>query len=332
MVSPTWSCWSVPSAKKTWSTWKERTDAGTWSASAMTTARMRKETTVSAPDAMIDLHAHSTASDGSLTPSELVSLARDSHLDAIALTDHDTIEGLPEAFDAGRRYGVEIVPGVEISAVAPAGQLHILGYLFDPDSAALHDALQWMQQQRASRNPRLAQRLRELGIPVEMEHVKEIAGTGQVGRPHFARALVELDAASDIEEAFQRYIGEQGIAYIPKTRMEPERAFDAIRAAGGLPVVAHPIYMERHGVRLEEHLPRWIEMGLAGLEVYYSAHSERDMRRFDALVDRFGLIKTGGSDYHGDPKPDIRLGTGFGNLRVPYRLLDEMRSALPVSG
>ncbi len=275
----------------------------------------------------IDLHCHTTASDGSLSPRELVRKAARLGLEAVAITDHDTIAGVDEGMHAGRDYGIEVVPGVEISTGIDTFTPHLLGYFIDPASAPLREALDRMKQYRDERNPRLIARLNELGIPITLEQVRRQAGGELIGRPHFARVLVNLGAAKTVQDAFDRYLGSAGSAYIQKKRMPADEAVRAILDGRGAPVLAHPFTLTRHGADLENILKPLLDAGLKGLEVYYPDHTEEETHTFQRLADRLGLVKTGGSDFHGSAKPEIKLGTGLGgDWCIKVNILPALRS------
>ncbi len=276
---------------------------------------------------MIDLHTHSTASDGTYSPKDLVSLAVDIGLKALALTDHDTVEGLAEAARAAEELGLPFVPGVEISVrFEGAGHCHILGYFVDPASESLKKTLSLLQEARAERNRRMVEKLQALGVEITLAELEEKAGGGEVGRPHLAALLVEKGVVRTVEEAFEKFLKKGAPAYVPKARLSPEEAFSAIQAAGGLAVLAHPVHLKLSPSELADYVARLKDMGLAGLEAYYTDHSPEFTSFCLDLARRFDLVPTGGSDFHGHNKPDIKLGRGFGNLRVPeecyHRLLE----------
>ncbi|QJA06347.1 PHP domain-containing protein [Thermosulfurimonas marina] len=276
---------------------------------------------------MIDLHTHSTASDGTYSPAELVHLAVQEGLSALALTDHDTVEGLFEAQAEAQGLGLAFVPGVEISVrFEGPGHCHVLGYFVDPESEGLRETLALLQQARSERNLRMVEKLQALGIEITLEELKERAGGGEIGRPHFAALLVEKGVVRKVEEAFERYLKKGAPAYVPKARLTEEEAFSAIRAAGGLPVLAHPWHLHLSPEALARYVARLKDLGLAGIEAYYTDHTPEFTSLCLELARRFDLVATGGSDFHGHNKPDIKLGRGFGNLRVPeecYRRLRE---------
>lgn len=276
---------------------------------------------------LIDLHTHTTASDGSLTPRELVAAARRAGLRAVAVTDHDTVDGLAEALAAGRELGVEVVPGVEISVNRPgtSAGMHMLGLYVEPDRAGLTAGLRRLQKAREERNPKIAARLQELGVSATMEEVSAVSGGGQISRAHFAQVLAAKGVTANRREAFARYLGNDAPAYVPKFRLDAAEAIALLRAAGGVPVLAHPGLLKLEGAQLESLLRRLRDQGLEGLEAHYSEHDAALRRRLESLAARLGLAVSGGSDFHGDPKPDIKLGWGRGDLRTPAGLLAEIK-------
>ncbi len=283
----------------------------------------------------IDLHIHSTASDGSLNPKDILALAQKAGLAAISLTDHDSIEGAREIVDHGIPETLQFVTGVEISAnplqqLNIYGSFHILGYGFRMDDPALNRALTTQQEARKNRNPRLIARLNEMGFDISLEEVVSASGKAQIGRPHIADLMVKKGYAASIEEVFQNYIGKGKPAYVEKQRIAAEKAIALIHAAGGIPVLAHPGLLE---IKTEEAFERLFSvltaMGLRGVEAYYSGHTRNQTAFFVNLAHRHSLLVTGGSDFHGAINPEMRLGTGRGDLCVPYaiyeRLMDEIQ-------
>lgn len=259
--------------------------------------------------AYIDLHTHSTASDGTFPPREVLRLAKERRLKALALTDHDTIAGLPEAVAAGQEFGIEVIPGVEISAKHPQGSMHILGYFLDYENDRLAQRLAVLQQARKDRNPRIIAKLNQLGIPLTMEQVERISGGGQVGRPHIARALYQGGFVRSLQEAFDIYLGNNGRAYVSKFRFSPDEAIAMIRDARGIPVLAHPFTLGLEtSETLRPLLKELMALGLAGIECYYPEHSSGQEGLYLFLARELGLLITGGSDFHGDNKPEVNLG------------------------
>lgn len=266
---------------------------------------------------MLDLHAHSSASDGSLPPAELIELAEQVGLTALALTDHDTVAGIDRAAAAARGKRVRFVPGVEISTRLEGGTCHLVGLLIDHESPELTAGLERVQRMRSERNPRIVAALARIGMPVSLEEAAEVSGGELVGRPHFARVMMRKGYVRDADEAFERYLGNGGPAHVPKERLEPAEGIRLIRAAGGVPILAHPDQTGRRGAALAELVGALAEQGLAGLETRYSSPPAHAAAEYARLARDNGLVESGGSDFHGAAKPEIRLGRGFGNLHVP---------------
>ncbi len=276
----------------------------------------------------IDLHAHTTASDGSLTPTELVEKAAGLGLAALAVTDHDTIQGLAEARAAASAAGIQFVPGIELSVEDEGGRFHLLGYLFDPDNETLLKTLIDIRESRAARNALMAEKMAQLKLPVTMEDVRAEAGDGDViARPHFAQALMKKGIVKSVQEAFDRYLATGKPLYLPKQVLTPHDAIALIHQAGGLAVMAHPglIPLSREALaKRVESLAR--DSGLDGIEAYYSQHSPAETEWFLALAERLNLLVTGGSDFHGTPKPHVPLGIVFAQGPAPLGLLETMRT------
>lgn len=279
----------------------------------------------------IDLHIHSTASDGTLSPAALVAMAVSLGLGAIAITDHDSIAGSREALLEGIPEPLGFLTGVEISAEPPPsypgkGSLHILGYGIRLDDPELNRTLEKLQDARKDRNPRIVALLNQLGIPMTMQEVEQEAGEGgQPGRPHIANLLIRKGVVADIDAAFDRYLGNGRPAYVDKFRIESVDAIRLINAAGGIPVLAHPCLLElEHDDQLDEILREMVSMGLKGIEVYFTAHTAEQTRRYAELASRYDLLMTGGTDFHGDMHPGTRMGVGRGDLLVPYHLYENL--------
>ena len=274
---------------------------------------------------MIDLHTHSTASDGKLYPAELMRHAQAVGIEVIALTDHDTLSGLEEASEEAARIGVELIPGVEISAENKPGTLHMLGYYVDPSDAELMETLSWLRGGRDDRNHIILSKLAELGCPLEWDEVAALAGGESMGRPHIATAMVNRGYVSSFNDAFDRYLGKGAAAYTDRDKMTPEIAIKCIRSAGGLPVLAHPQTLSLSDDELSDLLSRLTSMGLAGVEVYYYSHSEEETALYTSLARRYDLIVTGGSDFHGPGMIETRLGVGRGNMKIPKSIADDLK-------
>ena len=274
---------------------------------------------------MIDLHVHTTASDGSLSPKEVVRHAKERGLKAIAITDHDTVEGVPEALEEGRRVGIEVVEGVELSVDSPKGTCHLLGYFLDPLDDAFREKLRVVQRARQERNLRMIKRLKELGVDLTLEEVRAIAPHGQLCRPHFALAMVKKGYVATVDEAFERYLRKGGPAYVEKFKFTPEEAIESIRRAGGVPVLAHPFTLELDKEELDRFLKALKERGLEGLEVYYPDHTREQKELYRALAQKYDLAVTGGTDFHGSSKEGIELGIGSGDMALPYTILEALK-------
>lgn len=274
----------------------------------------------------IDLHIHTTASDGTHTPQEIISQAIKLRLKAIAITDHDTLAGSRQAIEAGIPSSLEFLTGVEISAAPPpfysgSGSFHLLGYSIRLDDPELNHALSELQQARKNRNPAIIQRLNDQGISIELNEVRQLAGKGQLGRPHIGQVLVNKGVVSSMNEAFDRYLGTNGSAYVDKFRIECRHAIDLILGAGGIPVLAHPglLNLNSHD-QFDKLIGGLKDMGIQGVEALYSEHSAEQSRLFSKLARHHNLSITGGTDFHGAIQPEIALGTGKGNLFVPYEV------------
>ncbi|HWO94042.1 MAG TPA: PHP domain-containing protein [Dehalococcoidia bacterium] len=250
-----------------------------------------------------DFHTHSTRSDGILPPAELVRLAASRGVRLLALTDHDSMEGIPEALEAARQAGLLLIPGIEMSTDIPDDEAHVLGYFLDPSDEALQAELARMREARFDRGRRMVAKLNEMGVPVRWERVQEIAGDASVGRPHVARALLEGGWIASFDEAFERYIGRNGPAYAERDKLTPADAVRFILDHGGVAVLAHP----REIATLEPVLDQTVEAGLAGMEVYYRSYSEDDIARLASVASAWGLFPLGGSDYHGQGSEGERL-------------------------
>jgi predicted metal-dependent phosphoesterase TrpH len=245
----------------------------------------------------------------------------------MALTDHDTVDGLPEAVAAGETYGVEVIPGVEISAQYPGGTMHILGLFIEYQDGRLDERLAVLKQARIDRNPQIIKKLNDLGVMITMARVEEISGGGQVGRPHIARALMEAGYVANLQEAFDKFLGYQRAAYVSKFRFPPDQALAMIRAAKGIPVLAHPFTLNLGSAfALKNLLIALKDLGLAGLEVFYSEHSPEQETLYLKLARELDLVISGGSDFHGLNKPEITLGSMSCQSKVTYALVEALKA------
>jgi len=244
----------------------------------------------------VDLHTHTTASDGTCEPKENVRIAKEAGLAALAITDHDTVAGIAEAKEAGAQFGIEVIPGIEVSSVARGQDIHVLGYFVPHEDAHFRERLVGLRETRHERNKLLITRLQELGISIKLEDVyKRKQGTDKnIGRPHIAEELMELGVVTSIEEAFDKYLGKGGAAYVNPPRITPQEAITLIKEAGGVAVLAHPgLYDD------DELVKELIEFGLDGIEVFHPDNSETQRDVYRKWAEEFGLVVTGGSDFHG---------------------------------
>ena len=281
---------------------------------------------------MIDLHTHSTVSDGSESPERIVELAHEVGCSAVALTDHDSLAGLARARARADELGIRLVPGCEVSCVPVAGGgIHVLVYFVDNPTSPLGIELDRLRHDRRTRNLALVERLNELEIPVTLALVAVHAGSREgIGRPHFAQAMVDMGAVSSIDEAFHRYLANGGEAYIPKGRLSVADVCGLAGDSGGVVVLAHPTTIGLTGDALAGAVRDMARAGLGGLEAVYGRYSPQLRTDLGNLARRFGLVPTGGSDFHGATKPDLFVGTGTGDLKVPDRVLDQLEAVRPV--
>jgi predicted metal-dependent phosphoesterase TrpH len=253
-------------------------------------------------------------------------LAAESGASAIAVTDHDTVSGIPEARRSADQAGIEFIAGLEISAEFAPGTMHILGYAIDDSSPELRSSLDRLKQARANRNPQIASRLQQLGCDIGYEEVAELAGNEVVGRPHFARLLVRRGYASSIQDAFNRYLAKGAPAHVEKARLSPAHSVELIHNAGGVAVLAHPYQLGLPSLdEVEEVVGELADLGLDGIEAIYSRHNSEQRTAYSEMAARHGLLVTGGSDFHGSYKPDISIVKGTGDLKVPYELLTHLK-------
>lgn len=267
----------------------------------------------------IDLHMHSTFSDGMDTPTKLVEIAKQRSLAAISLTDHDCLDGVGEATEAGERVGVEVLPGVELSSEFKGRDLHILGYGVDPEHEEFEGMLKTFRDTRHKRGIKIVEKLNALGVSIEPAEVLAKAEGAALGRPHVAAVLVERGFVSNTNEAFNRYLAEGQAAYIPKYKISPSDAIDYVHRAGGLAFMAHP------GIFLEsmEEMLELVAQGFDGVEVYHPQHNATRIRDLEAMAEERGLLVSGGSDYHGFPGRDV-----LGGQDISYALVERIKERL----
>lgn len=278
-------------------------------------------------DKIIDLHTHSTASDGSMSPTELVRHAKEKGLAAIALTDHDTVDGVKEALVEGARIGLEVIPGIEIS-VDYKPEMHILGYFLNVEEyTKIRRELGIIKQGREERNKKIILKLNSLGVNITEAEVKNYALGEITGRPHIARVLVSKGYVKTINDAFDKYLSKDGLAYFKRFELPPSEGIKAIVNAGGVPVIAHPVFLGKNYDEMDKLLKELKEYGLAGIEAIYSENSKEDTGNLLRLAIKHKLLVTGGSDFHGTYKNGLEIGSGRGNLKVQYELLEKLKRA-----
>lgn len=276
----------------------------------------------------IDLHVHSNCSDGTYTPAELVEYAQEKGLAAFALTDHDTVDGIPEALAAAKGTGLEVIPGIEFSTEFRGKDVHIIGLDIDTQDENFLRQLRRFQDSRDIRNEKMIANLREMeGVDISWEQMQEAFGDAVWTRMHFARYLLDKGYVKTKEEAFERYIGDTCPCYVPREQVTPIQAVHLIRSNGGIPVLAHPLTYHLPEEVLTELIADLKKAGLIGMEVIYSTHRGFDEDNMRRLARHSGLCISGGSDFHGSNKPTIDLGVGRGNLKISYEILKQMREA-----
>ncbi len=277
---------------------------------------------------LIDLHVHSTASDGTYSPAEVTKLALESGLTAYALTDHDTVDGVSEALKAADGTNLTVIPGAEFSCEYDGKEIHILGLYLNTRCDELLSVLHKVREIRDRRNEELLALFQSDGFPITYEDLIHGNEHTVITRAHFARALFEKGCVNSVSQAFDKYLGDGKKYYRQKQMLKPEEAIRLIKVAGGLPSLAHPLQYKLGWKKTEELLSYLKGSGLMGVEVYYSSHSQSDSIHLREISSQLGLVSTGGSDFHGANKPDIHLGSGYGGLRVSASLLTDIKAKL----
>lgn len=279
----------------------------------------------------VDLHTHSTCSDGTLTPEELAIHAKNKGLSAFALTDHDSVDGQKRAAEKSKELGIEFINGIEFSTVDDT-DIHIIGLFIDTENETLLKTIESLRKSRMNRMKKICENLRGLGFDISFEDALKISGTDFVGRPHIAKAMVEKGYCKTIAECFDKYIGNGKPAYVKKTELSTVNAVKAIKAAGGLAFLAHLNQTKYTIEQLEKLLIKLKAAGLDGIEGYYTEYTPENVAEYRALAEKLSLAISGGSDYHADIKPSISIGTGYGNLSIPYYIVDNMKGILKRTG
>ncbi len=273
----------------------------------------------------VDLHTHTTASDGTLTPTELVVAAAEAGITGLGITDHDTLDGLEEAAEAARQMNIEMIPGIELSIDYPHGRFHMLGYYINWKIPGLERRLTRLKENRAIRNARMLEKLRACGVDLSMEEVLADSGGGQLGRPHMAKALERKGAVESVQQAFDLYLGENGKAYVPKDKITLEEGIRLIHESKGVAVLAHPSTLKLNEEEIETALIQFKSLGLDGMECYYSQYSLQQIDGYLAKAFKVGLLVTGGSDFHGSTKPNVQLGHVIEDNPAPDAILHALK-------
>ena len=271
-------------------------------------------------DGKVDLHTHTYFSDGALSPRELVLRAHEVGITVLSITDHDNIDGLVPAMEVAKDFGIEVIPGVELSSTLGTKDIHILGYMFDPSNKNLRDTLEFLKKERFIRAERIVRKLNSLDLPLDFDLVVARAGHGALGRPHIAAAMLDEGLTSDYAEAFEQYIGDSCPAYEPKYKISPEDAVEIIANAGGISTVAHPGWYVS-----ESDLSHLIRSGVDGIEVVHPAHDPNRVRYYRGIASTYFLLESGGSDFHGGKRNDYQ---NFGTYCVTHEMLDAMKRRL----
>lgn len=277
---------------------------------------------------MIDLHVHTTASDGEYSPKEIVRLAKINNIKTIAITDHDTVEGVKEAIEEGKKIGVEVIPGVELGVTVPHGKLHVLGYFIDYNNKNLINSLNTLKEIRNERNERLLETFKNNGIDITIDDVLKYADGKVIGKPHMAQVLIEKGYASDVEEAFTNYFNKEPYKSIRRKPFEVKEAFKVLKDANGIVVVAHPVTLKLKGKDLEDKILEYKKFGLDGIECFNNIHTQDDIKELIDIATRNNLLITAGSDYHGpNVKPNVILGSGKnGNIITDIPVVEKIKT------
>lgn len=275
-----------------------------------------------------DLHTHSKASDGTKTPSELVCLAKDIGLTSIALTDHDTIDGLAEFKTAGVKYDIETISGIEFAAAYKNTELHIVGLFIDENNKNLMESMKYIVNERTERNKKMLYVLKKLGIDISLDELENNAGGNIITRAHYANVMKEKGYVRNNDEAFNKYIGSGKAGYVKRETLTPKNCIEVIRNAGGIPILAHGTLYGFNYLDIFNVVGELKKYGLMGMETLYSTYTHKQAYEMLKICEHYNLLESGGSDFHGDNKPDIKIGTGRGNLKIPQEFTEKMKEAL----
>ena len=279
-------------------------------------------------DSLTDLHTHSFASDGTMSPSEIVRMAKDVSLASIALTDHDTIDGLAEFKEAGVQYGIETIAGIELAAAYKNTELHIVGLFIDYENKELISNMEYIVNERAERNERMLHALNNIGIKISLEELEENAGGKIITRAHYANIMTEKGYVQNNAEAFSNYIGSGKPGYVKRKTLTPEKCITTILNAGGVPILAHATLYGFNYLDIYQTVGELKEYGLMGMETIYSTYTGKQSMEMRKICRHYQLLQSGGSDFHGANKPDLSIGKGRGNLKIPQEFAEKMKEAL----
>ncbi len=273
----------------------------------------------------VDLHTHTTFSDGTFTPEEIIDYAKKKNIKALAITDHDNFDGVSEAVFYGKKYNIEVISGIEMSTDFFDKEIHIVGLFIDINNKQLNFELNGLKEKRKKRNCLAIEKLRKLNINIVYDELEEISSNKIITRAHFAKILMKKGYINSVKECFDKYMGEGQAAYVKREVISPEKTISLINDAGGIAILAHPLLYNLTDDKLNEMILYLKSIGLKGIECIYSTHTEENTRYLIALAKKYGLKVSGGSDFHGENKPNLDLGTGYGNLYVPYEVLENLR-------
>ena len=277
----------------------------------------------------IDMHTHTTASDGTLTPTELINLAKETGLKAVAVTDHDTVEGIEEALKEGEKVGIEVIPGIEFAAAYEGEtEIHILGFFIDYKNHKLNETLKSIKEARDKRNILMVENLRKIGMNITIDDIINEAGGNIITRAHFAAVLEKKGYVKSKNEAFKYFISPGKPGYVRREFITPKMCIETINNAGGVAFLAPPTLYKISYKQIEKLVSELIEYGLKGIEGEYSTYSDEQEKNIKKIANKFNIMISGGSDFHGNNKPDIKIGTGMGNLKIPYEYIENIKFSI----
>jgi len=273
----------------------------------------------------IDLHTHTTFSDGTLTPTEIINYAAKKNIKAIAITDHDNFDGVSEAVLCGKKHNIEVISGIEMSTDFFSKEIHILGLFIDINNKKINSELDGLKEKRKKRNCLAVEKLNKLNVNITYEELEKISSNKIITRAHFAKILMRKGYINSVKECFDKYMGEGKDAYVKREVISPEETISLINDSGGIAILAHPLLYNFTDDKLNEMILYLKSIGLKGIECIYSTHTEENTKYLISLAKKYNLKVSGGSDFHGENKPNLDLGTGYGNLYIPYEILENLK-------